>query len=88
MEHLNSYNEQLKTRHISSKARTYLQEEVEPYLKEINWNDLTLEKDQNAFWMAVNRYNHSHTLAQLLKVMQWIQGKNLYPKQVIKVLLK
>ena len=71
-----------------TKAQNYMQETAEPYLKHIQWQNQTLEADLRLFWISASRYYRSHTHAEFVKLLDWVKGKNLYPKQVIKVFNK
>ena len=71
-----------------AKEKTRIEQITLPFLKSIKWENKTLEKDMSAFWVAVYRYNKSHTEAQFLKLMSWIEERELYPRQAIKCLIK
>ena len=70
----------------ASKAKTYMQEPAEPYLKYIDWENDTFEKDMRLFWVTASNYYKSHTHHNFVKVLDWIKKKDsLNPKQVAKL---
>ena len=81
------YLAKLKSR-SKTRQKTYLQERVEPYLRYINWDNATFERDMTAFWVAVSRYAKRNE-PNLIYLLDWVKKKNsLHPRQVIKVLNK
>lgn len=86
---LNSYLEKLAERKAVSKAKTYMQETAEPYLKYIDWENETFEEDMRLFWISASNYYKSHTHANFVKILEWIRKKDcLNPKQVAKLFNK
>jgi hypothetical protein len=83
------YLERLKNRPpVETKARNYMEETTLPYLKYINWQNETFDKDTRAFWISANKYYRSHTHAEYTRLLEWIARKNcLFPKQVVKLFL-
>ena len=90
MESLNlkSYLENLKSRKKEKTAKNRLAELVEPFYIEWSWQDDTFFGDMTAIWIALRRYMKWHTDDQLLKLMEWTKGKNVYPRSVISILNK
>ena len=69
--------------------RTLLEEQVEPYLKYIVWDEKTFEHDMTAFWVAVNRHHRTHPSGSTIRLLEWVARMNrLHPLQVVKVLHK
>ena len=85
---LTGYLKRLKLRKPENSAKTYIESIVLPYLSKINWQNETLEKDLRLFWISVYKYNRSHTIYEFKRMLSWIEHKNLFPGQIIKVLLK
>ena len=84
---LSSYLEDLRKREPKEKtAKNRLAEIVEPFYKEWAWVDATFFVDMTALWIALRRYMKWRTEEHLRKVMEWTVGKELHPKQIIKVL--
>lgn len=84
---LTNYLEALKSKE-KTKQKTRLQELVEPFYKELVWNDSTFFQDMTALWVAIRRYMKWRTEAQLLQILQWTKGKDVYPRALIKILSK
>ena len=85
---LNQYLEGLKSRNKEKTAKNRLASLVEPFYKEWAWVDATFFVDMTALWIALRRYMKWRTEDQLRKLLTWTVGKELHPKQVIKVLNK
>ena len=86
---LNGYLEKLVERKAVSKAKNYMQETVEPYLKYIDWENKTFEEDMRLFWVTASNYYKSHTHHQFVQILEWIKNKDsLNPKQVAKLFNK
>ncbi len=86
---LDGYLEKLAERKAVSKAKTYMQETAEPYLKYINWENETFEEDMRLFWISASNYYKSHTHHNFVKILEWIRKKDsLTPKQVAKLFNK
>jgi len=86
---LGNYLEKLAERKAASKAKTYMQETAEPYLKYIDWENDTFEEDMRLFWVTASNYYKSHTHHNFVKVLDWIKKKDsLNPKQVAKLFNK
>lgn len=71
-----------------SKHKTRLGEILEPYLKEINWQNETLDKDIALFYQLATECFKRIGDYDLKKRLDWIKDKNLYPGQVRKLLIK
>jgi|SRR3989344_3494757 len=94
---LNGYLEKLAERkalrpssgEAASKAKTYMQETTEKYLKYIDWENDTFEEDMRLFWISASNYYRSHTHDNFVKILEWIRKKDsLNPKQVAKLFNK
>jgi hypothetical protein len=81
-----TYLDRVKNRRLKSK--TFVQEQVEPYLPYIVWDNATFDKDMALFWMAVSKHHRTNLSGSTVRLMEWVKKKNsLHPKQVIKMLL-
>jgi len=78
--------ERITSRTSTSKARTYLQSVIEKYEPAIVWDNATLERDRAAFWARATTYAKIYGVAPLVAKLEWVRGKNLHPRQVLKVL--
>jgi hypothetical protein len=72
-----------------TKAKSYMQETAEEYLKYIDWENDTFEEDMRLFWISASNYYKSHTHSHFVKILEWIRKKDsLNPKQVAKLFNK
>lgn len=94
---LDSYLEKLAERkalrpdsgQAASKAKTYMQETAELYLKYIDWENDTFEEDMRLFWISASNYYKGHTHHDFVKILEWIRKKDsLNPKQIAKLFNK
>lgn len=73
----------------TSRARNYMQETAERYLKYINWQNETFAEDMRLFWVSASNYYRSHTHHDFVKILEWIEEKDsLTPRQVAKLFNK
>ena len=86
---LQSYLEDLRKREPKEKtAKTRLAELVEPYYIELAWRDETFFQDMTALWIALRGYSKWRTEAQLISLLDWTKGKQVYPLALVKILNK
>ena len=72
-----------------TRAKNYMQETVEPYLKYIDWENDTFEEDMRLFWISASNYYKSHTHHHFVLLLEWIKKRDsLSPKQVAKLFNK
>lgn len=86
---LKGYLENLAERKVGSKAKNYMQETAEQYLKYINWENDTFETDMRLFWVTASNYYRTHTHHDFVQILEWLKKKDsLNPKQVAKLFNK
>ncbi|TSC75032.1 MAG: hypothetical protein G01um101444_79 [Parcubacteria group bacterium Gr01-1014_44] len=86
---LNGYLEKLAERKVASKAKNYMQETAEEYLKYIDWENDSFEEDMRLFWISASNYYKRHTHHDFVKILEWVKKKDsLSPKQVAKLFNK
>lgn len=72
-----------------SRARNYMQETAEKYLKYIDWQNETFAEDMKLFWVSASNYYRSHTHHDFVKILEWVRKKDsLTPKQAAKLFNK
>ncbi|MDP3730886.1 MAG: hypothetical protein Q8R34_00045 [bacterium] len=86
---LENYMERLVERKAVTKAKNYMQETAEEYLKYIDWENDTFEEDMRLFWISASNYYKNHTHHHFVQILEWIKKKDsLNPKQVAKLFNK
>src|SRR3989338_1160563 len=86
---LDGYLEKLAERKAASKAKNYMQETAEEYLKYIDWENDSFEEDLRLFWISASNYYKNHTHHDFVQILEWIKKKDcLNPKQVAKLFNK
>ena len=86
---LSNYLEDLRKREPKEKtAKNRLAEIVEPYYKELCWRDESFFQDMTALWIALRRYTKWRTEAQLISLLEWTKGKQVYPLSLVRILNK
>jgi|SRR3989344_6833666 len=86
---LENYMERLVERKAVTKAKNYMQETAEEYLKYIDWENDTFEEDMRLFWISASNYYRNHTHHHFVQILEWIKKKDsLNPKQVAKLFNK
>lgn len=86
---LNGYLEKLAEKKAVTRAKNYMQETAENYLKYIDWENGSFEKDMRLFWISASNYYKSHTHHNFVQILEWVKKKNcLNPKQVAKLFNK
>ena len=64
-------------------ARSYIESQVQPFLKSFNWKTETLEKDMKAFWIAIHRLN-KYKPTYLRETLEWAAKNRLHPLAFVK----
>lgn len=86
---LEGYLDKLTERKAATKAKNYMQETAEPYLKYIDWENDSFEEDMRLFWISASNYYKTHTHHHFVQILEWIRKKDsLNPKQVAKLFNK
>src|SRR3989338_6264076 len=86
---LSGYLEKLAEKKAVTRAKNYMQETAEEYLKYIDWENETFEEDMRLFWISASNYYKSHTHHNFVQILEWIRKKDsLNPKQVAKLFNK
>lgn len=65
------------------KARSYLEEQVQPYIKSFNWQNETLQNDMKAFWVAIHRLN-KYKPTYFKETLEWAAKNKLHPLAFVK----
>lgn len=68
-------------------ARSYIEEQVQPFLKQFNWTNETLEHDMKAFWIAVHRLNKCKP-TYFKETLIWASEHRLHPMAFVKTVWK
>lgn len=71
-----------------SKHKTRIQEKMSEYMEEMRWENQTIVQDLQGLFVAAYTCVKRKTWDDFEKRLNWIRGKNLHPKQVMKVLYK
>ena len=71
-----------------SPHKTRVQEKIAEYVTEINWQNENLIEDLQGLFIAAYKCVNRNTWDKFEKRLEWIKGKNLFPKQVMKLLYR
>ncbi len=82
---IKNYLEKVKKRQGKKlKARTRMQEIVEPYLEYIDWDNKTFAKDIGLIYIYFSKYYKAVSETEFINELNWIKAMNkLHPKQIV-----
>ena len=70
-----------------TKAKTYMEERITPFLSKIGWTNKTLEKDMTFFWsQAWGAWKQNES--QTIKILEWASEKGVHPRAVASLFRK
>lgn len=84
---ISKYLETLKDRKTDTKARNRFEEITLPYLPYIKWNNETLIKDLDRFWVCARSAYKRKLEPDYIKLLEWIKKKEPTPTQTCGALM-
>lgn len=85
------YLKKIAIRKPETKAKTYFNEVVDPYMPYIKWDTtdpLEFEEHIRKVYMAIRVYWNSHTNFETVSLLNWLKKKNcLHPMAVVSLFL-
>lgn len=85
---LDKFLEKVASRRTTTGPRNRIAEIVEPYYKEMEWDNESYFQDMTVLWIAIRRFMKWRTEAQLIAVLEWGKKNQVHVRQVVKVLRK